>query len=96
MYGRASAHPQADIHLKDQAGKTPLHVAVENFAVGRGHSGTEMVHMLLKGRADVNARNDKGQTALQVAREMRVESLDPAVVRMLKSLEEDLAQHPSE
>ncbi|OLQ08031.1 Ankycorbin [Symbiodinium microadriaticum] len=87
---------QADIHLKDQAGKTPLHVAVENFAVGRGHSGTEMVHMLLKGRADVNARNDKGQTALQVAREMRVESLDPAVVRMLKSLEEDLAQHPSE
>ena len=84
--------------MKDREGKTPLHVAVEDFAGGHGHSlaGTDMVHMLLKGRADVNARNDKGQTALQVAREMRVESLDPAVVRMLKSWEENLPEHLSE
>ncbi|CAE7357422.1 unnamed protein product [Symbiodinium sp. CCMP2456] len=89
---------KADIHVKDQAGKTPLHVAVEDFAVGRGHdrAATDMVHMLLKGRADVNARNDEGQTALQVAREMRVDSLDPTVVRMLKTWEDDLPQHPSE
>ena len=52
-----------------------------------------MVHLLLKAKADVHARDDEGRTALQLAHEQG-DKLNPAVVQLLQKWDEDVTEYP--
>jgi ankyrin repeat protein len=63
----------ADINARCQIGRTPLHVATYNGALG-------VVRVLLEHGADVEAKNNDGQTASQVA----IEEGHDQVVKLLR------------
>jgi ankyrin repeat protein len=54
----------AEVDAKDKSGRTPLHLAVEAAARGRG---AEIVRALLDAKADVNSADASGTNALQLA-----------------------------
>ena len=63
-----------DIDKRNLAGDTPLHCAVTTH-----DDRHEVARLLLEAGADVNRRNNKGETALSLA----IEFLDPVLVRVL-------------
>jgi cytohesin len=50
----------ADVNMKDDWGKTPLHKAA-------AYGGKEVTELLIDAGADVNAKNDEGRTPLDLA-----------------------------
>ena len=54
---------QADVNVKDNTGKTPLHVA----AAGSEYGFQEIVELLLANGADINVKNNDGKTPLDAA-----------------------------
>ncbi|MCS7244590.1 MAG: ankyrin repeat domain-containing protein [candidate division WOR-3 bacterium] len=50
----------ADINSKNEYGKTPLHIAVEN-------NYEDIVKVLLENKADVNIKDNNGNTPLHIA-----------------------------
>ena len=70
---------KADVTARDDAGNTPLHVALRN----RSLNAVRLVQtLILDGKADVTARDDAGNTPLHVA----VSSRSQNAVRLVQTL----------
>jgi ankyrin repeat protein len=72
-----------DINAEDQAGRTALHLAVESHVTEAGGrvAHREVVQALLDAGADLNRKNGRGETALQLIR--AAVPPQPEVLRLL-------------
>jgi hypothetical protein len=58
----------ADVRAHMRDGSTPLHLACKALLPAKGPESTEIVEVLIQAGADVQAKNDAGQTAEDIAR----------------------------
>ena len=53
----------ANVNLKDQSGKTPLHAAIES----NNENSNEIVKILIEAKAELNVKDEEGKTPLSIA-----------------------------